>query len=214
MQCLRSPEMRRPPSFPVRMQSRSMTFRSPVRAQPWVASGQSGIAPPGDASDPSPTVQTMALVHALEFSEQLQQCFCLLSALVESLPCHGLIEQSAAPGSSLDDKEPLVAAWTRSALAASERVRRGAGRGTHPTRTGYRALHRLSCVIQRDRARTQSSRRARHKTCSQRGCQPCVAEPGAIGGVRRCPGCRCHRRCQQSRAPDVAVSVPSHRSFT
>ena len=46
----------------------------------------------------------------------------------------------AANGSWLDDKEPLVAAWTKSALAASERVRRGVGRGTHPTRTDYASL--------------------------------------------------------------------------
>ena len=118
-----------------------------------------------------------------------------VSAVVQSLACHGLIEQRAAPGSSLNDKEPLVAAWTRSALAASERVRRGVGRGTHRTRTGYRALHRSSCVIQRDRTRTQSSRRVRHKTCSQRGCQPCVAEPGCDRWSTPLPRCRCHRWC-------------------
>jgi len=47
---------------------------------------------------------------------------------------------AVANGSWLDDKEPLVAAWTKSALAASERVRRGVGRGTHPTRTNYASL--------------------------------------------------------------------------
>ena len=99
-----------------------------------------------------------------------------------------------APGSSLDDEEPLVAAWTRSALAASERVRRGVGRGTHPPE--------LEAIIAKSPPQDLQPTRLPAVLLS-----PATVEYAAAR-------CRCHRRCQQSRAPDVAVSVPSDRSFT
>jgi hypothetical protein len=91
------------------------------------------------------------------------------------------------PGSSLDDKEPLVAAWTRSALAASERVRRGVGRGTHPTRTGYRALHRRSRVIQRDRTRSNHREVSATRPAANAVASRVLLSPVATGGARRCP---------------------------